>query len=271
MRLAFSTLGCSGLPLRDVVALARQTGWPGVELRAAADEPVHTGLTSAQRARARAELAGVTPLCVASYVKVAAEGEDDACVADAIAHARLAADLGIGAVRVFPGGPIAGGPGSPRPDVAADRRAARRLAAIAANLPDGVQVWLETHDSHPRGVDVARVLQLLGHDRVRAIWDVLHPWRVGEPLAVTAATLRPYLAHVQVKDVANATERTPLPLGAGTVPLRAALDLLGRPGQNGKAYDGWLSLEWERKWYPSAVPLREALVASRAWLAANMP
>ncbi|MEV6970509.1 hypothetical protein AB0M47_35920, partial [Hamadaea sp. NPDC051192] len=103
MRLAFSTLGCSGLPLPEVVRLAQETGWPGVEVRAATDEPIHIGLSYAERAAARAELAGVTPLCVASYVKVAAEGDDDACVADALAHADLAKDLGIAAVRVFPG------------------------------------------------------------------------------------------------------------------------------------------------------------------------
>ncbi|NUT07052.1 MAG: sugar phosphate isomerase/epimerase [Hamadaea sp.] len=266
MKLAFSTLGCSGLPLPEVVRLAQETGWPGVELRAAPDEPIHIGLSSAGRAAAKAALAGVTPLCVASYVKVAADGDDDACVADALAHADLAKDLGIPAVRVFPGA-SAPGTGTLSPDAAqssaeADERAVRRLATIAQRLPDGVQIWLETHDSHPRGVDVARILQQVDDDRVRAIWDVLHPWRVGEPLTVSLAALHPYLAHVQVKDVLSPAERTPLPLGAGTVPLRDALDLLRR-----EAYDGWLSLEWESKWHPEAGPLREALIASRAWLA----
>ncbi|NUR73888.1 MAG: sugar phosphate isomerase/epimerase [Hamadaea sp.] len=254
MKLAFSTLGCSGLPLPEVVRLAQETGWPGVELRAAPDEPLHIGLSAAERSAAKAELEGVTPLCVASYVKVAAEGDDDECVANALAHAELAKDLGIPAVRVFPGSAESG------PE--ADERAVRRLKTIAPRLPEGVQIWLETHDSHPRGVDVARVLQQVDDECVRAIWDVLHPWRVGEPLTVSAAALHPYLAHVQVKDVLSPTERTPLPLGQGTVPLRDALELLRR-----EAYAGWLSLEWESKWHPEAGPLREALIASRAWLA----
>jgi sugar phosphate isomerase/epimerase len=254
VKLAFSTLGCSGLPLPDVVRLAQDTGWLGVELRAADDEPIHIGLSAGERAAARETLVGVSALCVASYVKVAAEGDDDACVADALAHAELAKDLGIPAVRVFPG--------ADQPGDDADERAVRRLRAIAERLPEGVQIWLETHDSHPRGVDVARILQRVGDERVRAIWDVLHPWRFGEPLTVTAAALAPYLAHVQVKDVLSPTERTPLPLGQGTVPLRDAIELLRR-----EAYDGWLSLEWESKWHPEAGPLREALIASRAWLA----
>ncbi|MEV6971272.1 sugar phosphate isomerase/epimerase family protein, partial [Hamadaea sp. NPDC051192] len=153
-------------------------------------------------------------------------------------------------------------PGASAPGNDADQRAVARLRTIADRLPDGVQIWLETHDSHPRGVDVARILGQVDDDRVRAIWDVLHPWRVGEPLTVSLAALHPYLAHVQVKDVLSATERTPLPLGQGTVPLRDALELLRRA-----AYPGWLSLEWESKWHPEAGPLREALIASRAWLA----
>ncbi|NUO55452.1 MAG: sugar phosphate isomerase/epimerase, partial [Hamadaea sp.] len=140
MKLAFSTLGCSGLPLPEVVRLAQETGWPGVELRAAPDEPIHIGLSSAGRAAAKAALAGVTPLCVASYVKVAADGDDDACVADALAHADLAKDLGIPAVRVFPGASAPGtgqlSPGAAQSSAEADERAVRRLATIAQQLPD---------------------------------------------------------------------------------------------------------------------------------------
>jgi sugar phosphate isomerase/epimerase len=242
--LAFSTLGCSGLPLADVAALAETTGWRGLELRAAADEPVHVGLSAAERAAARQVLSRVELLAIASYVKVADEEiSDEHCVADALAHAALAADLGAPFVRVFPGG-VAGG----------DDAAVRRLRAIGERLPDGVSVLLETHDSHPQGVDIARVLSRVDSDRVGAIWDVLHPWRTGEAISRTAEVIAPYLKHVQVKDVLSPTERTPLPLGSGTVPLAELYDAL-----RGLGYTGYLSLEWESKWHPEAVPLAEAL------------
>ncbi|NUR60394.1 MAG: sugar phosphate isomerase/epimerase [Catenulispora sp.] len=256
--LAFSTLGCSGMPLPEVVELARSTGWLGLELRAAEDEPVHVGLSARERAAARAVLAtgGVTTLAVASYVKVALGGiSDEECVTDALAHAELARDLGAPFVRVFPG--------AEEPGDEADTRAVRRLNAIAGQLPDGVSVLLETHDSHPQGVDIARVLSRVagaasgsasGSGNIGAIWDVMHPWRTGEPIAVTRRVLAPYLKHVQVKDVLSATERTPLPLGAGSVPLREFYAALREVG-----YQGWMSLEWESKWHPEAVELGEAL------------
>lgn len=246
--LAFSTLGCSGTPLAEVAELARSTGWLGLELRAADDEPVHVGLSSRERAAARAvlEAGGVTVLAVASYVKVARGGVgDDECVADAVAHAELARDLGAPFVRVFPG--------AEEPGAEADARAVRRLNAIAERLPAGVSILLETHDSHPQGVDISRVLSQVSGN-VGAIWDVMHPWRTGEPIAVTKDVLAPYLKHVQVKDVLSPTERTPLPLGAGTIPLGEFYTALWELG-----YQGWMSLEWESKWHPEAAPLAEAL------------
>ncbi|MFC4590206.1 sugar phosphate isomerase/epimerase family protein [Sphaerisporangium corydalis] len=278
-KLAFSTLGCPGWPLEQVASMAARTGWPGLELRSAPDEPVHRGLTAAGRRAARSALAGVTVLCVASYVKVAAppgppggpgvlgaglgnggagsgdeevEAGDEEVVSALLAEAELARDLGAAAVRVFPGG---------QGDGQDDRRAVRRLRAVAPRLPDGVEVWLETHDSHPRGRDVARVLAEVGSPRVRAIWDAAHPWLAGETVAETAAALAPWLAHVQVKDRASVADPTPVPLGDGVLPLRQVLAALRELG-----YGGWVSLEWEHKWHPSATSLEHALQAGRAWL-----
>jgi sugar phosphate isomerase/epimerase len=252
--LAFSTLGCSGLPLAEVVGLAQSTGWLGLELRVADDEPVHIGLSSDERASVREllESGGVTVLAVASYVKVASGAiSDDDCVAAALAHADLARDLGAPYVRVFPG--------AEEPGAEADARAVRRLNAIAERLPEDVTVLLETHDSHPQGVDIARLLARVSTG-VGAIWDVMHPWRTGEPISVTKEALAPYVKHVQVKDALSPTERTPLPLGTGTIPLAEFYGALRDLG-----YQGWMSLEWESKWHPDAVPLAEALKVKPAF------
>lgn len=264
--LVFSTLGCPGSPPESVAALARTTGWHGLELRAAQDEHVHIGITSRERRQVRETLleGGARPLVVASYVEVASDAiSDRACVVHAVAHAELAADLGCRFVRVFPGGDTRT-PQTPHINPESDARAVRRLREIALALPDGVDILLETHDSHPRGVDIARVLRAVDHPRIGAIWDALHPWRHGEDPAATAALLAPWLAHVQLKDCAGPADLTPAYLGSGSVPLAEVLAALG-----GMAYAGAISLEWEAKWYPDAPPLAEALVRGRAWLAAQ--
>ena len=115
-------------------------GFHGVELRASEEEPVHPGLSAAERARVAEQFAkaGVEILTVAGYAKVAAPGDDKPVLDEIGAAVKLAADLGASYVRVFPGGGDLG-------TGEADALAARRLAAAAPLAADvGVRVLLET-------------------------------------------------------------------------------------------------------------------------------
>jgi sugar phosphate isomerase/epimerase len=254
MQLAFSTLGVPGLPIPDVVRLAADTGYHGVELRAHPEEPVHPGIGAAERARVVAEFkgAGLAVLTVAGYVRSAAAGPDEPALDELRELLRLAHDLGAAHVRVFPGG-------GDLDAAEADANAARRLAAAAPYAADlGVRLLLETHDSHRTGADVTRVLGLVGHRSVGAIWDVMHPWLGGEDPSATHPALAPYLGYVQVKDIASADDTTPLPLGAGVLPLAECVELLSRAG-----WDGWLCWEYEKRWYPGAADLPGLLGPAR--------
>ncbi|MEV8548816.1 sugar phosphate isomerase/epimerase family protein [Streptomyces glaucescens] len=260
MKLAFSTLGVPGLPLPDVLRLAAEHGYHGVELRAHPEEPVHPGLGPDERAQVAAEFkaAGVEPLALAGYTRVAAPGDDEPVLADIRALLDLARDLGAPYVRVFPGADVVG-----QPPEEADAVAARRLGAAAELAADaGVRILLETHDSHRTGADAIRVLGPVGHRHVGALWDVLHTWLGGEQPSETYAALAPHLGYVQVKDVASADDTAPLPLGAGVLPVAEVVEVLSRHG-----WDGWLCWEYEKRWYESAPPLPELLGAGRDHLA----
>ncbi len=253
MPFAFSTLGLPGQPLDAVLALAAEHGWQGLELRAAPGEPVHTGLSSAERRAAARQFASaaVTPLTVASYVGIAEPGPDAPVRADLLAHLHLAADLGAPYVRVFPRGGDDPAEGA--------RTAARRLRELAGTAADlGVTVLVETHDSHRSGAALAALLAEAPHPAVGALWDVLHTWLAGETPADSHRLLAPRLGYVQVKDVASAEDLTPLPLGAGVLPLPACLGLL--PAGT------WISWEYEAPWHPAAAPLAPRLAAGRAYL-----
>ncbi|ARF55415.1 sugar phosphate isomerase/epimerase family protein [Streptomyces gilvosporeus] len=260
-RFAFSTLGVPGLPVPEVLRLAGDAGYQGVELRAHPEEPVHPLLGMRERAVVRRQFAdaGVAVLAVAGYPRVAAarDAAGEAEVARELTElVLLAADLGARFVRVFPGG-------GDRPAAEAEADAARRLAAVAPLAADrGVRVLLETHDSHRTGASVGRILKRVGHPGAGALWDVLHCWLGGERPADTRAALAPYLGYVQVKDVASAEDTTPLPLGAGRLPLADVLAALG----NGSAPGGWLCWEYEKRWYPAAAELPALLAPGRAHL-----
>ncbi|MFC1410727.1 sugar phosphate isomerase/epimerase family protein [Streptacidiphilus sp. N1-12] len=257
--LALSTLGLPSTPLRDVLRLAADSGYAGLELRCAADEPVHTALTGAERRSLVREFsgAGVVPLSLAGYAKVAAPGADGPVVADLRQHLRLAADLGARYLRVFPGGDRAAAAGGN------DDRAVRRLSAVAdlaASL--GVQVGMETHDSHAAAADVARVLDRVPGGSACGIWDMMHTHLAGEQPGASLRALAGCLGYVQVKDARPPQDLTPLPLGAGTLPLREVCEALRR-----SAYGGWLVWEYEARWYPRAQLLDpHVLAAASAWL-----
>ncbi|WP_069172862.1 sugar phosphate isomerase/epimerase family protein [Streptomyces griseus] len=254
MKLAFSTLGVPGTPVAEVARLAADHGYAGVELRTHPEEPVHTGLTPAEREAVAAEFAkaGVEILALAGYVRVAAEGDDAAVQAELTELVELAHDLGAANVRVFPGG-------GDRDAAEADADAARRLGAAAPHAADlGVRILLETHDSHRAGVDVARVVGTVGHQQIGAVWDVMHTWLAGEEPAATHAVLAPHLGYVQVKDLASAEETTPLALGDGVLPLKACLDTLDP--------DAWVCWEYEKRWHPAAAPLPGLLSMGREYL-----
>lgn len=255
MKLAFSTLGVPGLPVSDVAWLAADHGFHGVELRAHVEEPVHPGLGPAERAEVVRQFAerGVEIVGVAGYARVAAPGDDEPVLADIRDLLELARDLHAPFVRVFPGG------GTEQDAEQADATAARRLGVAAEYAGDcGVRVLLETHDSHRTGAAAIRVLGRVGHGQVGALWDVMHTWLGGEQPQDSYAALAPHLGYVQVKDIASPEDTTPLPLGAGVLPLAECVEVLTRAG-----WDGWLCWEYEKRWYETAAPLPPLLGPAR--------
>ncbi|MEU9341639.1 sugar phosphate isomerase/epimerase family protein [Streptomyces sp. NPDC048278] len=259
MKFAFSTLGVPGLPVPDVLALATAHGYHGVELRAHPEEPVNPGLGPAARSDVAAEFkaTGVEVLGVAGYARLAAPGEDAPVLDETRQLLQLAHDLGASYVRVFPGADPA------LPAAESDAIAARRLGTVAEDAAAlGVRVLLETHDSHRTGAAAIRILGPVGHRMVGSLWDVMHTWLGGEQPAESFAALAPHLGYVQVKDIASADDTTPLPLGAGVLPLSECVEVLSRHG-----WDGWLCWEYEKRWYEAAAPLPGLLAAGRDHLA----
>ncbi|GIM89109.1 sugar phosphate isomerase/epimerase family protein [Paractinoplanes toevensis] len=258
---AVSTLGCPGLPLPQVGALLRRHGVGALQLRCAADEPVHVGLNAAARSGVRRDLraAGLTLIGLATYVRLAdgAPGLTE--------HLRLAQDLGAPALRLMPGGPdpLRTGPMSPVPADVFDRAAEALADAAARAAGSGVRLLVETHDAFLRGADLRRLLEAAAvrPPAVGAIWDAMHPWRAGETPAETVAALAPWLAEIQIKDAASAEDRTPLVPGTGAVPGREVLDLARAAG-----YAGPVVLEHEARWYPDAAPIDDAIDGALALL-----
>ena len=139
------------------------------------------------------------------------------------------------------------------------------LEVLAAN---GVTVMLETHDAFCRGQEVARVLAQVDSPRAQAIWDVHHPYRMGESVEDTWDFIGARLGHVHLKDARRRDDGgwDLVLMGQGEVPNRAVIDLLLANG-----YTGAFSAEWEKKWHPEIeepeVALPQHAEVLRGWLA----
>lgn len=132
----------------------------------------------------------------------------------------------------------------------------------------GVTVCLETHDAFCRGEEVAAVLQQVDSPHLKAIWDVHHPYRMGESIEDTWNFIGERLAHVHVKDARPREDGSwqLVLLGEGQVPCREIIHLLAAKG-----YQGYLCAEWEKKWHPEIqepdIALPQHAQALRHWMA----
>jgi sugar phosphate isomerase/epimerase len=264
-RLAFSTLAFPAAPLADALALGRDCGYQGVELRLIDGELIDpAALDAAARSRVRRAIsaAGLPVIALDSSVRVGGERPGP----ELHRFLELASDWEAPLVRVF-GGPLP--PPGPERSAALAAAAAVLEAAAPAAARLGVAIGVETHDDFSASAVLARLLALVSAPEIGAVWDSHHPHRMGEPPADVYARLGPRLRLAQVKDARRAPERADgwqlVPLGQGEVPVREMLRLLRAGG-----YDGWVSVEWERRWHPELDPAEVALpqhmAVLRDWL-----
>ena len=104
---------------------------------------------------------------------------------------------------------------------------------------------------------MAEALRLAPHPRVGALWDLHHPYRQGESPEQTWDVLGPFVLQTHVKD--SVPGGTYCLLGDGDIPIKPMLALLVQGG-----YDGWVNLEWEKRWIPVSARSRSRLPPVRA-------
>ena len=174
------------------------------------------------------------------------------------AAVELADAWGAPVVRVFGG------------DVGVPDDVVRRLEPTLERAEElGLTVALETHDDFSSGERVAELLRRARTPSFAAVWDVHHTYRVGESPQDVVRALRPRIALVHVKDARRCGDGWELvALGDGEVPVRESLGSLREAG-----YDGWLTVEWEKRWHPELAEPELALprdgATLRRWLASS--
>ena len=260
MRLAFSTLGCPNWPVEEAVLAAVKFGYEAIEWRLADGELLNSGTPQAVRTRIinATRQAGLKIACLdtsCQFVQATSE-KREALAQEAIQMVDMAAELGAPLLRVF-GGAIPEGL-SREELLQPTAEVLGRVAAYAATR--GITVSIETHDDWSKSEDIARLVEMAlktgpmadaTRPGLAILWDVHHPYRMGETPRQTLATLQKAgaISHVHIKDARRDSQAKNgwqlTLLEQGEVPVREAIKLLKEAG-----YEGYLSVEWEKKWHP---------------------
>ncbi len=264
MQFVYSTLACPDWTVEQAIAAGVSYGYDAIEWRLAngeiiapdTPEPVRRSIRDLSAAN------GIAIACLDTSCKVVqlTPHERDATIETAERMADMAAELGTPFMRVF-GGPLPEG----MTRKAMIEPTAEMLNTIGTYATErGIIVVLETHDDWSLSTDVLELVQT-ANSNINVLWDIHHTYRAGESPTQSVTDLGKSIAYVHVKDGrprANAPEDWELCLiYEGVVPLREAFSALKHSG-----YDGYLSLEWEKKWHPDLAEPEVALPQALPWL-----
>lgn len=267
MRLSYSNLACPDWTFEQTVEAVGKYGFDGLEIRLFDGEVVTPEIDDSSRRRAEAALrdSGVEVAALDTSLQVATE-DHQAFLSGLEVLSGVAEQWGAPLIRLF-GGRLPAGPA--RRTEALKRAADLLVQAAPLAARHNVRLAVETHDDFSSCHPVAEVLALAG-GCAGAVYDSHHPHRKGESPEEVIETLGPLMWLVQVKDA----QRRPgddqwqlVPIGEGEVPVKELIALLP-----GAGYDGWVSLEFEKKWHPELAPPEESLGPQqrllREWLQA---
>ncbi|WP_256761028.1 sugar phosphate isomerase/epimerase [Cohnella sp. WQ 127256] len=248
-RLAFSTLPCEGWSLDEMIAIAKECGFSGIELREGDTWGISTRLTAEERKAAiwKFKEAGVPITNIGSSVCFTGKEGDVEQFDNLQKVVLLAHDLKAIGVRIFLGY------FNSRRD---NRVPAIPYAEIVTRIQQscdyaveyGVQIWIETHNEFATGRSLRKLIDDVDRHNCAVIYDIIHPLEEDETPAETIALLGSQCVHVHVKDGVPFDDPLELSwkytkIGEGRVPIASIVECLEQAG-----YSGSYSLEWETKW-----------------------
>lgn len=264
MKIAFTTLACPDWDIDGIIAAARKYGYDGVDFRGYAAEmeiwklPEFSGAGAAETARKFRDAGIEVPAMSSSARMFEPDAQKRLAVLEEVAqYAELCHIFSAGFIRIF-GGKLG--------DADLDRAIDESVAALEqiASLAAPAVIAVETHDAWMDSTLLPRVMERVWGTNVCVLWDVHHPYRFcHESPARTYANIGRYTGYTHVKDSrldAAGNSCYVLP-GEGDVPLDEIIRLLRAGG-----YDGYLTLEWEKRWHPDIAPPEIALPAYASYL-----
>jgi sugar phosphate isomerase/epimerase len=248
MKLAFSTLGCPEWSFEQILDNAQQMGFEGIEIRGIENEMNVAKIPYFQEfqwkdTKKQLEQHGIEIVNLGTSASFHDPAKWDASVTEAKEAIDAAEYLGVPYIRIF-------GDQVPNP---AEREKTLRLIAEGwtevYRYSEGKQVTplVEVH-GHFNNVEIFKdTFRYFEHPKFAVLWDIEHSYKVYERNFLEFfGFIRKYTRHVHIKDTKKINGEWKLQnLGKGAIPIAMHISLLSVSN-----YDGFISLEWEKKWHP---------------------
>lgn len=242
MKIAFSTIACPTWDFDEIFSTAADFGFDGIEIRGISSEMYAPKIKAfsgehISDTKKRLSNAKLNICCLASAACLAVHSEHP--LDEVFDYIDLAEKLGCKYVRVMP-------TGVPHKD-GGDIELCKKLYAEACEYGEKKNVTpiMETNGMFADTSVLKAFMEGIPSENKGVLWDVNHPYRFnGETVKETIDNIGKYVKHVHIKDseVKNGMTRYRL-LGYGDVPVTEAVKAL-----HGLGFDGYLSLEWVKRW-----------------------
>jgi sugar phosphate isomerase/epimerase len=249
MKISFTTLSCPDWSWERIITEAVGLGYDGIEIRGIEGEmylpktkpflPENIDNTIAVLKEKNLEIC-----CLDTSCSFHDKDKLEVFLEEGRATIDLAQKLGVHYIRVF---------GNDIPDPSKREETITQVASGLEQLgryaeDKNVCVLIETHGDFSASGDLLAVLEKTTSSSIGVLWDVNHPYKAyGEPIEDTFNRLKKYIKHTHLKDSKGPGKGAELCLvGEGDLPIQQAITLLKDNG-----YNGYLSLEWEKKWHPT--------------------
>ncbi len=242
MKACFSTLGCPEWSFSEIVSVASDLGYNGIEFRGVQNElytphidaflPSHIDATRSRLKQLKLEIP-----CLASSCNLNVD-ED---VEKAKAYVDTASLLGASYVRLL--GDLAPAPS----DDVSQKVVVANLLEIADYARDkNVTPLIETNGFFAKTKSLGALFRKeLDGENVGILYDIHHPYRFfNEDPAYTIDNIAPFVRHVHLKDSLMSGKKLSYKMiGDGDIPVAQTVRLLNKAG-----YRGFYSLEWVKRW-----------------------
>jgi len=250
MKLSFSTLGCPNWDLNQVIKNAKNYGFDGVEIRGIKDQLDVSKLPEftirAGEIREKFGDAEIEIICFSSSIRMAEpdKSKRNKHFDELKRYAELCYNFDTPFIRIF-GGEI----GELSWEKAIEE-AAETLTKMIEIIKDvDSKIVIETHDDWMAADHFKALMEKAYSEKVGVLWDVNHPFMfIGEDPEETWEKVGKWIYHTHWKDSKIAIDTVmgfePCLMGEGDLPHEQIYNELKKGG-----YDGYLSLEWEKRWH----------------------